>query len=36
MLLLRFLFKSVLLWLVARVFGRFFPVLRRLLRILLP
>ena len=33
MLLLRFLFRSVLFWLVTRLLGRFLPILRRLMRI---
>lgn len=36
MFLLRFLFKSVLVWVITRLFGKFLPILRRLLRILLP
>jgi hypothetical protein len=33
MLVLRFLFRSVALWLLQKVLGRFLPVLRRLLRL---
>jgi hypothetical protein len=29
MLILRFLFKSVLLWVLAKIFGRWIPILRR-------
>lgn len=36
MFLLRFLFKSVVLWVVTRVFGRFIPLFVRLIRVLLP
>lgn len=31
MLLLRFLFKSVFLWLLARILGRFLPIFKRIL-----
>jgi hypothetical protein len=34
MLLLRFLFRSVLVWLATRLLGRFLPILRRLLRLI--
>lgn len=34
MFLLRFLFSSVLLWLIRKVLGRFLPILLRLLRLL--
>lgn len=34
MFLFRFLFRSVLFWLLSRVLGRFLPVLRRILRLL--
>lgn len=33
MLLLRFLFRSALVWLVGKLFGRFVPILRRILRL---
>lgn len=33
MLVLRFLFRSVALWLLQKMLGRFVPVLRRLLRL---
>ena len=33
-LVLRFLFRSVLVWLVTRLFGSFLPILRRLLRLI--
>ena len=36
LLVLRFLFRSVLLAAATRLLGRFFPVLLRLLRVLLP
>jgi hypothetical protein len=34
MLILRFLFKSVLLWLLGKVLGRFLPILKRILRLM--
>jgi hypothetical protein len=34
MLILRFLLKSVVLWLVTRLFGKFLPILARLLRLI--
>ena len=34
MFLLRFIFRSVILWIVTRLFGRFLPILRRLLRLI--
>ena len=34
MFLFRFLFRSVLVWLVTRLLGRFLPVVRRLLRLI--
>jgi hypothetical protein len=33
MLLLRFIFKSAIIWLVTRLFGKFLPILARLLRL---
>ena len=36
LMLLRYLFKSVLVGLIAKLLGRFFPILLRLLRLLLP
>ena len=36
MFLLRFIFNSVVMWVVTRVFGRLLPILARLVRILLP
>lgn len=34
MFVLRYLFKSVLFWLVAKVFGRFLPILKRLIQLI--
>jgi len=34
MLILRFLFKSVLLWLLGKLLGRFLPILKRILRLM--
>jgi len=34
MILLRFLFRTVLLWIVTKLLGRFFPILKRLLQLI--
>lgn len=34
MFLLRFIFRSVIVWVVTRLLGRFFPILIRLLRLI--
>jgi hypothetical protein len=34
MFLLRFLFRSAFIWLITALFGRFLPILRRLLRLI--
>jgi len=36
MFLLRFLFSSVLLWILRKVLGRFLPIILRLLRLIRP
>lgn len=34
MFLLRFVFRSAIVWLVTRIFGKFLPILARLLRLI--